>query len=87
MNKYYKIKHNAIKGKFPFLGFITLWLLLDRINAPEVIFGVLYGLVGIAIIAWVIVFATDSEIDVDIQDLLKKHCQETGQEKQKTNSL
>ena len=83
MNK----KRYIIKGfqstgrKLPLIGLVTLWLMLDRFHLPQIGWGIFYTLAGILIIVWIYDCLKYDQIDVDVQKLLKKHYEETEQDK------
>lgn len=58
------IKASSLPARSP-VGFaILIWLLLDRLAAPDWAYGVLWTIVALATINWVVCFCTTVEQDV-----------------------
>ena len=82
----YIIKGPQATGRRPVLmTLVTIWLFLDRFNIPQWGWGVYYSFAALLIIAFVLDHVTYKEQPVDIQKLLRRHYEETGQIKTKEN--
>ena len=64
MKKKVAIKASSMPARSP-VGFaILMWLLLDRLGAPQWAYGVLWTIVGLLAIAFIWCFCTTVERDV-----------------------
>lgn len=79
--KRYYIKPIQSKGRtLPVTGFIVLWLLLDRVNAPEWLYAIYWFCAAVLFIFfWYDVF-TVNENAVDIKKILKKEFEQQERE-------
>jgi len=58
------ISHNNLPASLPFFRTLVLWLFLDRISAPEWVWGVYIALVALHFIASIVSLATETRVDI-----------------------
>lgn len=73
MKKRYHILQAHVTGrKIPVTSLVTVWLLADRLNAPQWLWGIYWFIVLILVINLIYDCLTVKEIGVDIQKLLEE---------------
>lgn len=58
------IKASSLPTRSPIGMAIVLWLLLDRLGAPDWAFGVLWTLIALCVLTWIASFWAESAQDV-----------------------
>jgi hypothetical protein len=53
MSKYVVIKSSSLPSRLPTSFAILFWLLLDRLDAPEWAYGVMWTLVGMLVVGFI----------------------------------
>lgn len=79
----YVIARKYLPADMRLSGFIVLWLLLDRLNASEVVFTIYYTLIGVILLMYLYTKSKVKEIEVDIENFLK----DRGDAQQKKEEL
>ena len=58
------IARKNLPARFPLISCMTIWLFLDRFDAPGWVHGIVWTLLSVIAIATLVEIATDDEIDV-----------------------
>lgn len=64
------VLNNFGRARFPFFGFITVWLLLDRFHAHVLVFWLFWIVTTGSLVMLVIDFLKTREIAVTVDDLI-----------------